>query len=288
MKFPGLGQIDQNEDASEPYQGRLNFGGHRGRITNRIVVFHDDEDDILLNANLMCADCSGEALTIFRQSVPAQTISRFAVKSATTPFWPAVPEALAQVAMPCRASRDEGHKRAVSIKVQLFRIRWVILRSAASGKSSLRRTMDLQPAEGQLIGTHLVQVVDDLVFIRTSGVMERNHLEALISIGDVQIKRYGYYLSVVDGTLGTTMTAAARRHNAQWLRDNPAALSYSVIFGAGKVAQTIFTLLNRAAAILSLPSPNIDFASDQVAALELVGRARARLQTELTARLSPL
>ena len=144
--------------------------------------------------------------------------------------------------------------------------------------------MDTHPAAWQPLGTHLLRVVDDLMFMQVRGALELSDMQALVQIGAQQISRYGYFLSVVDGTLGTTMTPAARRYNAQWMRENQDALGSSMVYGASRIARAIITMIDRATTLLSMRPSTSHFVANEAEALEFAARERQRLRAEVAQR----
>lgn len=147
--------------------------------------------------------------------------------------------------------------------------------------------MDTHPVAWRPLGTHLVRVIEDALFLQVHGILHVSDLRELTGIGLGIVVHYGYYLSIVDATLGTTMTAEARRFNAQWMRENPHAVGVSVVYGASLVVRTVITMIIRATTLLSMRPAAAHFVADEAAVLECAAVERQRLRTQVGGRPPP-
>lgn len=134
------------------------------------------------------------------------------------------------------------------------------------------------------VGPHVIEITGDVRLIRVNGPLTEAHLRTFFALGHAQLQRHGYYISICDTTLGTSMTPEARRANADWFSKNPEMLGANIIFGAGLATRVIITLITRATALLSRKPLNIEFVADEKAAFARADAERPRLQAQVQDR----
>jgi hypothetical protein len=135
-----------------------------------------------------------------------------------------------------------------------------------------------------VIGTHTLEVREDIQIFRLNGECTEADLRALIPIGDEVIARYGYLISITDARRSTGITPEARRFNAEWVRDHPERLAVSIVFGASLPARVLIKLLVRAVQLISKRSEPILMVESEKDAFALAEVERKRLLAEALRR----
>lgn len=119
------------------------------------------------------------------------------------------------------------------------------------------------------IGRHLARVAPDGVFVRARGEILPGESVALCDYLLPLYQRNGWVFVILDASALTGMGAEARRENAAWHRAHRIDVQ-AVVFGAGLLVRTVFTLLGSAVRLLGNAQREIRFVATEADALAWV------------------
>jgi len=127
-------------------------------------------------------------------------------------------------------------------------------------------------------GKHKMRVDGDVVFARTQGEITGEEALSLLACLQRVERHYGYVFEVVDASIGGSMSAEARRQNAEWHKQHRIHIEV-VVFGAGLLIRTLVTLLSNAFRLLGSRQINPHFVANEAEAWAWVESRRRELQT---------
>lgn len=131
----------------------------------------------------------------------------------------------------------------------------------------------------QAVGKHRMRIQGDVVFARTRGEVTGDEVVALLDHMKKVEREYGYVFEIVDASVGGSMSAEARRQNAEWHKQHHIHIEL-VVFGAGLLIRTMITLLANAFRLMGSRQISPSFVATEAEAWAWVERRRAELQAK--------
>ncbi len=125
----------------------------------------------------------------------------------------------------------------------------------------------------QSIGTHRFRIEEDLVFVIAQGEISAEEIITLCEHLFLIYQKYGHVYEIVDATAGGSMSAAARRRNAEWFRSHPFQVQ-AVVFGASGLLRTVFSLMTNAMRLLGRSEIQTHFVASEAEARAFVAHHR--------------
>ncbi len=126
-------------------------------------------------------------------------------------------------------------------------------------------------------GKHLVRFEQDVAFVRLRGDLTGQEIATLLD-QLVKIEQpYGRIFEIVDAHAAGTVSAAARRENAEWHRRNHLCADV-VVYGGSVVLRTIFKLFGNAIRLFQKSDVlQMQFVATEAEAIEWVKQRRQEL-----------
>ena len=131
----------------------------------------------------------------------------------------------------------------------------------------------------QAVGKHRMRIQGDVVFAQIQGEITGDEVVTLLEHMQKVEREYGYVFEIVDASVSGSMSAEARRQNAQWHLQHVLQIEL-VVFGAGLLMRTMMTLLINAVRLLGRRQIAPNFAANEAEAWAWVERRRAELQAQ--------
>ena len=125
----------------------------------------------------------------------------------------------------------------------------------------------------QPLGKHRFRVEEDLVFVIAQGEIDADEIISLCEHVFQIYQKYGQVYEIVDATAGGSMSAEARRRNAEWLRSHPFQV-LAVVFGASGLLRTVFSLMTNALRLLGRTEVQTHFVASEAEARAFVAHHR--------------
>ncbi len=141
------------------------------------------------------------------------------------------------------------------------------------------------PSTWQSAGKQEFRIEGDTLFLRLRELVEESELRVLSESGKALAALTGYYIVICDTSRSTGLSAAARRYNAAFNKDNRDILAVSIIYGANLVLRQLATLITRGMALLSTTQLQLIFVKDEAEALAVAQTERTRLRAAAARRV---
>lgn len=125
----------------------------------------------------------------------------------------------------------------------------------------------------QPIGKHRFRIEEDLVFVIAEGEIAGDEIIALCEHLFKVYQQYGHVYEIVDASAGGSMSAEARRRNAEWFRSHPFQVQ-AIVFGANRLLRTVFTLMTNAMRLLGRGEIQTHFVATESEARSMVAHHR--------------
>lgn len=130
---------------------------------------------------------------------------------------------------------------------------------------------------------HLVQVREDVIWVRSRGALELAEMRELVELSYRCADTYGYTLFLIDATLGGVPSPEARRYQAMRVKERTEP-SHAAIYGANVLVRSLVSMTERAIELVTGRLAPVSFHKDEAAARERLDKERITLRAKIKPR----
>lgn len=127
-------------------------------------------------------------------------------------------------------------------------------------------------------GKHWLRRDGDAVFWRVLGDIDLDEMHGYLLLGERVIAEHGRTFLLMDTAHARSVSAEARRFQAEWLRTHDASRGRTVLYGASVMLRALMLLIVRTSQIFAKQTPRIDVVASEREALAWLAAQRVSFQ----------